>query len=94
MSEPIKENKENKSTWNRVLYMLLFVFAFSAAEFVLGIVVLIQLIITLVTWSSNDRLKVFGKQVALYIYDVMVFLTFNTEEMPFPFTTWPDDNRK
>jgi len=74
--------------------MLLFVFAYSAAEVVMGIVVLIQLIITLVKGSTNDRLKVFGKQVALYIYDVMLFLTFNTEEMPFPFTAWPDENRK
>jgi len=94
MSEPIKENTEDKSIWKRVLYMLLFVFAYSAAEVVLGIVVLIQLIITLVKGSTNDRLKVFGKQVALYIYDVMLFLTFNTEEMPFPFTPWPDENKK
>ena len=69
--------------------MLLFVFAYSAAEFVMGIVVLIQLMITLVTGSTNHRLKVFGKQVASYIYDVMLFLTFNTEEMPFPFAAWP-----
>jgi len=94
MSEPIKENTEDKSIWKRILYMLLFVFAYSAAEVVMGIVVLIQLIITLVKGSTNDRLKVFGKQVALYIYDVMLFLTFNTEEMPFPFTAWPDENRK
>ena len=94
MAEEIKENLQNTSTWKRVLYMLLFILAYSAAEFVLGIVVLIQLIITLVTGSTNDRLKVFGKQVSLYIYDVMLFLTFNTEELPFPFTAWPDAARK
>lgn len=94
MSEPIKESTEGRSIWMRVLYMLLFVFAYGAAEFVMGAVVLIQLIITLVTGSTNDRLKVFGKQVALYIYDVMLFLTFNAEELPFPFTTWPEENRK
>ncbi len=94
MSEPIKENTEDKSIWKRVLYMLLFVFAYGAAEFVMGIVVLIQLLITLVKGSTNNRLVVFGKQVALYIYDVMLFLTFNTDEMPFPFNAWPDENRK
>jgi len=94
MSEPMKENTADKSIWQRVLYMLLFVFAYGAAEFVMGIVVLIQLLITLVKGSTNDRLKVFGKQVALYIYDVMLFLTFNTEDMPFPFNAWPDENRK
>ncbi len=94
MSEPIKEKTEDKSIWKRVLYMLLFVFAYGAAEFVMGIVVLIQLLITLVKGSTNNRLVVFGKQVALYIYDVMLFLTFNTDEMPFPFNAWPDENRK
>ena len=94
MSEPIKENTEDKSIWKRILYMLLFVFAYGAAEFVMGIVVLIQLLITLIKGSTNNRLVVFGKQVALYIYDVMLFLTFNTDEMPFPFNAWPDENRK
>lgn len=94
MSEEIKDNLQNTSIWKRVLYMLLFVLAYSAAEFVVGIVVLIQLVITLVTGSTNDRLKVFGKQASLYIYDVMLFLTFNTEEMPFPFAAWPDENRE
>ena len=94
MSEPIKENVEDKSIWKRILYMLLFLFAYGAAEFVMGIVVLIQLLITLVKGSTNNRLVVFGKQVALYIYDVMLFLTFNTDEMPFPFKEWPNENRK
>ena len=94
MSEPIKENVEDKSIWKRILYMLLFLFAYGAAEFVMGIVVLIQLLITLVKGSTNNRLVVFGKQVALYIYDVMLFLTFNTDEMPFPFNEWPNENRK
>ncbi len=93
MSEEIKENVQNRNTWKRVLYMLLFILAYNAAEFVLGVVVLIQLIITLVTGSTNARLKVFGKQTSLYIYDVMLFLSFNTEEMPFPLTAWPDVNR-
>ena len=94
MSEPITENVEDKSIWKRILYMLLFLFAYGAAEFVMGIVVLIQLLITLVKGSTNNRLVVFGKQVALYIYDVMLFLTFNTDEMPFPFNEWPNENRK
>jgi len=82
---------ERKSTWIRILYMLLFVFAYSAAEFVLALTVVVQVIIKLVTGELNERLKTFGKQISLYIFDVLKFLTFNTEEKPFPFAEWPTE---
>jgi len=93
MKSETKQNLQDKSIWMRILYMLLFVLAYTAAEFVLGVVVLVQIIITLFTGSNNENLKNFGKQISLYVYDILCFLTFNTEEMPFPFTTWPDESR-
>ena len=93
-TESIEQKPQTPNRWTRVLYMLLFFIAYSAAEFVLGVVVIIQLIITLVTGSTNTRLKAFGKQVSLYVYDVLLFLTFNTEEKPFPYASWPDEKRE
>ncbi len=93
MNAETKTNLQSKSTWIRVLYMLLFVLAYSAAEFVLGVTVVIQVIIKLVTGSLNERLKTFGKQISVYIYDVLNFLTFNTEDKPFPFDEWPTGDR-
>lgn len=93
MSTETKTNLQSKSIWVRVLYMLLFVLAYSVAEFVLGITVVIQVIIKLVTGSLNENLKTFGKQISLYIYDVLQFLTFNSEDKPFPFDEWPTGER-
>ena len=93
MNAETKTNLQSKSTWVRVLYMLLFVLAYSAAEFVLGVTVVLQVIIKLVTGSLNERLKTFDKQISLYIYDVLNFLTFNTENKPFPFDEWPTGDR-
>ena len=93
MNTETKTNLQSKSTWVRVLYMLLFVLAYSAAEFVLGITVVIQVVIKLVTGSLNENLKAFGKQISLYIYDVLQFLTFNSEDKPFPFDEWPTGER-
>ena len=93
MNTETKTNLQSKSTWVRLLYMLLFVLAYSAAEFVLGVTVVIQAIIKLVTGSLNERLKTFGKQIPLYMYDVLIFLTFNTEDKPFPFEEWPTGER-
>ena len=89
MSTETKTNLQSKSTWIRVLYMLLFVLAYSAAEFGLAVTVVIQVIIKLVTGELNERLKTFGNQISLYIFDVLKFLTFNSEDKPFPFDEWP-----
>ncbi|HFC92217.1 MAG TPA: DUF4389 domain-containing protein [Leucothrix mucor] len=86
-------NLKNSSTWKRILYMLLFSLAYSVAEFVLMTVAVVQVLIKLFTGEINENLKVLGKQTALYIYDVMLFLTFNTEEKPFPFSAWPDGKK-
>ncbi len=86
-------NLTNKNTWKRVLYMLLFALAYSVAEFILMAVVIAQVLFKLITGDINDNLKILGKQAALYIYDVMSFLTFNTETKPFPFSAWPDGKK-
>ena len=84
------ESLKDSNTWKRILYMLLFSFAYSMAEFVLIGVVVIQVFFKLFTGAVNDNLTVLGKQIVRYIYAVMLFLSFNTEEKPFPFTAWPD----
>ncbi|MCK5812692.1 MAG: DUF4389 domain-containing protein [Cocleimonas sp.] len=86
-------NLKDSNTWKRILYMLLFVLAYSVAEFVLMTIAIVQVLFKLITGDINDNLQILGKQTALYIYDVMLFLTFNTEEKPFPFSAWPDGKK-
>ncbi len=86
-------NLKDSNTWKRILYMLLFAFAYSVAEFVLMAVAIVQVLFKLITGDINENLKILGKQTAFYIYDVMLFLTFNTEKKPFPFSAWPDGKK-
>lgn len=88
-----ESNLKNSSTWKRILYMLLFVLAYSVAEFVLMAIAIVQVLFKLITGDINDNLTILGKQTALYVYDVMLFLTFNTEKKPFPFSAWPDGKK-
>ena len=90
MTPEKKESMKDMNTWKRILYMLLFAFAYSMAEFVLMGIVFIQVGFKLLTGELNSNLKVLSKQIAFYIYKVMLFLSFNTEEKPFPFSAWPD----
>ena len=89
MSDGIKQNIKQSSTWKRGLYMLLFAFFYAIAEVVLFAVVLFQFLLKLFTGETNDRLRKLGQSLATYIYQVVQFLAFNSEYHPYPFGAWP-----
>ena len=91
MSSDLKENVSNTNTWGRALFMILFGIIYSVAEVVLVAVIVIQFFFVLFTSERNDRLLVFGKELSTFIYQVFLYLTFNTEEKPFPFADWPKE---
>lgn len=80
---------KDKSMWRRLLYMLLFVIAYSVVETILTAIVIIQILFRLFTARTNERLLKFSAQAATYIFEVLQYLTFNSEEKPFPFADWP-----
>lgn len=89
MESELKTNLRKRQTWLRGLYMLLFIVIFHVAEFVVGAVVLLQFLFTLFTGNTNTRLLNFGQSLSQYVYQILCFLTFNSEAMPFPFADWP-----
>ena len=89
MSNDITENLKQQSTWMRGLYMLLFAVLYSLAEFVLIAVVVLQFLLKLFTGETNPRLLKLGQSLATYIYQIIKFLTFNSEYQPYPFGAWP-----
>ena len=80
-------NKRN--IWMRGLFMLLMAFAFHVCVTVLFFVTVIQFVIVLLNDISNARLASFGRGMGSYLRQIVNFLTFATEEMPFPFSEWP-----
>lgn len=91
MAPDLKENLSNTTTWGRALFMILFGIIYSVAEVVLVAVVVIQFFFVLVTSEKNPRLLRFGKELSLFIYQVFLYQTYNTEEKPFPFADWPKE---
>ncbi len=90
MEDEIKQNLRNRTTWWRALYMLLFMVIYGVAELVIAAVVLFQLFSVLFTGATNERLETLGQNLSTYIYQIMLFLTFNSDEHPYPFGEWPD----
>lgn len=89
MNTELKSNVTRRSTWVRALYMLLFALIYSLAELVLAVVVLFQFAFTLFTGKPNQQLLGFGRGLSMFFYQVLVYLTYNTEDKPFPFNPWP-----
>ncbi|MGB0467246.1 MAG: DUF4389 domain-containing protein [Pontibacterium sp.] len=75
----------------RLLYMLLFCLFYNVAEVVIGALVLFLFLTVLFSGEANKRLLAFGQSLSIYVFQVMRFLTFNTESRPFPFGEWPDN---
>ncbi len=91
MQQQTRDRLSNPSLWKRALYMLIFSIIRALAEGVVTLVAIFQFITLLVTGSANEPLLKFGTNLSAYIYQIMQFLTFNTEEYAFPFSDWPDE---
>jgi len=91
--EEVKEHLKSRGTWLRLAFMVLFAFILYVAKFVLLAVAVLQIIAALFTGEPNARLTRFGESLSQFIYQIARFLTYNSDDMPFPFADWPDATR-
>lgn len=78
-----------QAKWLRGLYMLVFIACGWVAVGLAVIVTIFQFLLVLFTDNSNENLSKFGKSLSSYFYQLVQYLTYNTEEKPFPFSAWP-----
>ena len=73
----------------RALFMILFFVLYSIAELVVYGVAIVQLGFAIFTGEPQPRLTQFGAQLGTYVYQIMQYWTYNSEQKPFPFADWP-----
>ncbi len=83
---------EKRSLWLRVLLMLLMGLAFHIAVTILGALALVQLLFAAVSDGPNERLQHFGRSLGAYLRQITDFVSFASEDAPFPFSDWPSDD--
>lgn len=76
--------------WIRGFFMLLMAMVYQLAGAVVFIVAIIQFVLVLLD-TPNARLIAFGRGLGRYLQQIVNFLTFATEEIPFPFNDWPSE---
>ena len=86
----IEDNLKSKATWTRFLFMVVCSILVWLASIVGGVVVVLGFLMVLFTGEVNRELRGVGQSLATYIYENIRYLTFNTDDRPFPFGgEWP-----
>lgn len=88
-NEELKSNLLSSKHWLRLLFMVLFALLFQLATVVMWVLVVLQFLFSLITGRDNKNLRAFGASLSAYIYQALRFLTYASEEKPFPFSDWP-----
>lgn len=91
MKEEVKQRLQRTETWVQGFFILFFVFVSGVVESLIIMIMFFQYVSILVTGKTNTHLLRLGKYLAAYVYQIVLYLTFNKEQRPFPFTIWPSE---
>ena len=88
-TEELKENVVRSSKWIRVLLVIVFCFVFSWVAFFLGLCAGLQFLFHLFTNEPNKNLTKVGVGFRNYMVQIINYVTYQTTEKPFPFSSFP-----
>lgn len=88
MQQEINDNLKKISTWKRIFFMLVFSVIVGLVRILLWAVILLQVASALLTGEPNKNILDFGRTLSAYLYHIILFLTYNTDSLPFPFSDW------
>ncbi len=91
MTDTSDTTHDKRSIWRRGLLMILMAIAFHISGTLLALGAIVQFVLALVSDTPNARLTAFGRSLGLYLSQIASFVSFATEDVPFPFSAWPSD---
>jgi len=80
---------EGKDGWLRVAFVAVFWVVFYLSQLVIAVVVAAQCAFTLIAGAPNPQLTAFGDSLSRYVQEILRYVTFNTDQRPFPFSDFP-----
>ncbi len=87
---PIEKNIRSRGTWLRLVFIVVFYALAGVASAVASIVIVLGFLWVLFTGETNGQLQRAGQSIASYIYQIIRYVTFNSDEKPYPFDAdWP-----
>ena len=84
----VKENAKNVDTWIRGLFIIIFAVIFYVLFWIIWLLVIFQFFTKVITGSLNNNLAGFSKGLTQYALKILEYVTFQSEQRPFPFSPW------
>ena len=88
----IKNNVKNKDIWLRGLFILIFGVIFYFLYGLIWLLVIFQFITKVLTGKLNSNLEQWSTRMTCYAMQILNYITFQSEERPFPFSPFPEGN--
>ncbi|MDX1451529.1 MAG: DUF4389 domain-containing protein [Oleiphilaceae bacterium] len=73
----------------RLLYIVLFYVIYGLSEVLLALITIVQSVMNLFSDGPSRTLIEFGQSLALYVSQIVSYLSYASEQKPFPFDDWP-----
>ena len=84
----MQKNMMNGKLWVRLLFMTLFYVAAMVIKPVIVLISLVQFLFVMFTGKTNVHLLSLSVALSTYVYQIIGYISFNTEDKPFPFAAW------
>ncbi len=87
--DEVKRNLLSLDQWLRMLLMACYLVVAWVVGVVLVVIMIAQTLVVLITAELNTNLQRFGAVAAAYLYQIVIYLVYGTDDKPFPFSPLP-----
>ena len=84
----MEESQEGKLI--RLVYITFFYLLYSMTDIVLLVITLVQSVLNIFASQPSQTLTAFGANLGLYVNQIANYLSYQSNEKPFPFSEWPN----
>lgn len=84
-----KPGYTNQGFWFRLIFMLFYWCLLNVAITIFGILVIVVSVVKLASSYEPITLSGWLRNMGVFIRQIFQFLSYDSEEKPFPFQSWP-----
>jgi hypothetical protein len=85
----VKTNVKNVDTWLRGLFIIVYAVISYVLFWIIWLVVIFQFIMKVLTANLNPNVMNFSGGLTRYAFQILEYVTFQSEERPWPIGPWP-----
>jgi len=85
----MKTNVKNPDTWLRGLFIIIYAVISYVLFWIIWLVVIFQFVMKVLTANLNPNVMNFSGGLTRYAFQILEYVTFQSEERPWPIGPWP-----